>query len=202
MNSNQYLNILTTVVQLGMGALVTRGLVTGAEGDTVAGAIVALVTFFCTHNWHGGGTPPAANQPGIAPKAPLFAFALSLMLPFAGIAFVGCATSPQQVTYEAAGSTEVSVEVALAAYDQFAKAGKTSIAQNQAVAAAFAKYQAAFAVMCDAGAIYSATAATNVPAASAAFSIAISNADTELSDLENLIQSFGVTLTNNATITP
>ena len=110
---------------------------------------------------------------------------------------VGCQTTPQQVTYQAAATTSITVEQALQAYDVFAKAGKTTIAQNQQVAAAYAKYQTAFELACDAGQVYAAysiTNATGATGAQAAFSQAVANANQSLTDLKNLITSFGVKL--------
>lgn len=106
----------------------------------------------------------------------------------------GCKTTPQKVAYQAAGTTEVSVEAALTAYDAFAKAGKTTVAQNQQVAAAYGKYQQAFALACDAGSVYAATSITNSTASQAALTQATTVAAQSLSDLENLITSFGVKL--------
>ena len=60
------------------------------------------------------------------------------------------------------------------------------------VKSAFEKYQASVAVLCDAGAIYSA-AGTNTTA-SAAFSQATANAGQTLLDLENLLTAAGVKL--------
>jgi hypothetical protein len=108
--------------------------------------------------------------------------------------FVGCKSTPQQIAYNTASGTSITVETALAAYDQFAKAGKTSVVQNQQVAAAYAKYQAAMALVCDAGAVYSATSETNAAPASAALQQATSNATQTITDLVNLIRSFGVNI--------
>jgi hypothetical protein len=104
----------------------------------------------------------------------------------------GCST-PQKTAYESVSATVVVVEEAVKAYDVFAAAGKTTVAQNQQVAAAYAKYQAAMTVVIDAGAVYSATSATNAPAAQLALTQAEADFTTEASDLENLIRSFGVT---------
>lgn len=107
---------------------------------------------------------------------------------------VGCKSTPQQVAYQAAGTTSVTVETAIAGYDILAKNGKTTVQQNLQVAAAFDKYQKAFSVLCDAGAIYAATSSTNSAAAGAALQQAASNSAAELTDLVNLVQSFGVKL--------
>jgi hypothetical protein len=104
----------------------------------------------------------------------------------------GCAVTPQQATYRAAGSVSITAAEAVRIYGVFASQGKTTVAQNQAVKAAYEKYQAAFAVLCDMGGVYSAT--TNTNASAAALQTAAQNAQNELADLLNLIRSFGVTL--------
>jgi hypothetical protein len=60
MNTNQTANIFTTLIQLALGALVSRGLITGSESESLGGALAALVVFFVSHNWHS--SPP--SQPG------------------------------------------------------------------------------------------------------------------------------------------
>ena len=105
---------------------------------------------------------------------------------------LGCKSTPQAITYQTVATTSVTVETALKAYNVFAAQGKTTVAQNQAVKAAYIKYQAAFAVVCDAGAIYSFTSQTNAPAASLAVQQAIVNANRTMSDLITLIRSMGV----------
>jgi hypothetical protein len=62
------------------------------------------------------------------------------------------------------------------------------------VKAAYEKYQAAFLVACDIGAAYAATAGpTNgAGATGAALATAEANAGNELTDLLNLVRSFGV----------
>ena len=127
-------------------------------------------------------------------KTPQFKFIAALIaiaLIFAG-ATSGCKTTPQRATYVSVGATAITVEAAIHAYDVFAAQGKTTVAQNQQVKAAFLKYQAAFAVVCDAGAIYASTSGTNAPAASLALNQAIANSGQTLADLINLIRSFGV----------
>ena len=45
------------------------------------------------------------------------------------IVLSGCITNGPRLAYQVVGGTEVTVDVALAAYDAFAKAGKTTIAR-------------------------------------------------------------------------
>lgn len=105
----------------------------------------------------------------------------------------GCGSTAQQAAYKSAATTSVTVETALRAYNVFAAQGKTTIAQNQKVKAAYLKYQTAFAAVCDAGAIYAASGGTNAPA-TAALQQAVQNSSQTITDLINLVQSFGVKL--------
>lgn len=69
------------------------------------------------------------------------------------------------------------------------------VSQEIAVKAAFQKYQASMLVVCDAGVAYSTAATSDVQlTASGVLQIAIGAATSNISDLENLIRSFGVTL--------
>jgi len=198
MNNAQIANLITTVLQALLGGLVTKGLLSSSEVESVGGALGVLVVFALTHNWHATGVQASgpnngANTTNKTNVVLAFALAGALVL---GVA-AGCSTTPQQATYQAAATTEVTVEQALQAYDAWAKAGKTSVAQNQAVAAAYAKYQAAMAVVCDAGSVYAAAAentSTNTPSYSVALQQAVINANQSLADLEALIVSFGVKL--------
>jgi hypothetical protein len=109
-------------------------------------------------------------------------------------AVIGCNTTPQKVTYQSAGTAVVSVDTAMNLWGAYVAANHPPIAQEQAVKAAYEKYQAAMATACDAGAIYAATGSTNAPATSLALQQAIASVGKELVDLENLIASFGVKL--------
>ena len=106
----------------------------------------------------------------------------------------GCTSSAARMTYQAAATTEVSVETAVRAYNVFAAQGKTSVEQNRQVKLAYERYQACMAVLCDAGAVYAATAGqTNAPAA-AGLAQAAANVTTSIGDVIGLVKSFGVTL--------
>ena len=107
------------------------------------------------------------------------------------IVLSGCITNGPRLAYQVVGGTEVTVDVALAAYDAFAKAGKTTISQNVQVAHAYERFQLAFALVCDAGAVYSAGSTTNAPAAAALQQATLNSAAT-IADFLNLIRSFGV----------
>ena len=68
MNTNQTANLFTTLIQIALGALVSRGLITGSESESLGGALAALVVFFISHNWHSS---PPANPPAAGKTAPL-----------------------------------------------------------------------------------------------------------------------------------
>jgi hypothetical protein len=170
----------------GVGAFLAN-LITGP--DVVAACVLGL-TWLWGHVTHAQTASASSN--GSASKLPLTLLVAMLALPL-GLS-TGCNTTPQAAAYRAAGSTAVTVEAALAAYDQFAAAGKTTPAQNAAVKDAFLKYQRAFAVVCDAGAVYAATGQTNAPAASLALQTAVANANQSISDIVSLVKSFGVKL--------
>jgi hypothetical protein len=144
--------------------------------------------------------PPAPGN-GTAPitRLPLMlAFAcLTLFAGFTLITTSGCNTTPQTVAYQAAGTTVVTVDTAMNLWGAYVAANHPSANVELEVKSAYEKYQASMAVALDAGAAYAATSVTNATAAqqaSLAAQQAISTAGQDLSDLENLITSFGVKL--------
>jgi hypothetical protein len=116
-------------------------------------------------------------------------FSVIVVLFSACFAITGCQSSPQTVAYQSAGTLSAAVPVAMAAWDAYVKAGLSTTNQEIAVRADYEKYQAAFAVACDAGAIY----AARTTQAQAALTAAIGSSTQSISDLETLIKSFGVT---------
>lgn len=143
-------------------------------------------------------TNSTAKPTSVARKltgVPLMGFACLGLICGIGALATGCSTAtPQQITYQAAGTTVVTVDAAMKEWGAYVQAEHPSAAEEAAVRAAYDKYQAAMAAACDAGAIYASTASTNAPAASLALNQAVANASQELSDLENLISSFGLKL--------
>jgi hypothetical protein len=107
----------------------------------------------------------------------------------------GCHYTPQKIAFTAATTSAVSVETGVRVYNEFAKAGKTTFAQNRAVKQAYEKYQAALAVCADAGAAYAATASGDGShAAAAALQEAALHLGTTVTDLMNLLKTLGVKL--------
>lgn len=190
MNSDQLQSLVRTILKIGSGLLIAHGMTDTASAlnaPDVIGALTLLVSLIWSHYSHGAATPPPPpTRP--PPMGVLYILALA-----GALCVTGCASAPR-VTYQATSTSAVTVETALKAYDVFAAAGKTTPAQNAAVKAAYEKYQAAFALVCDAGAVYSATSTTNAPTASTALQAAIQNANQAIADLVALVQTFGVKL--------
>jgi hypothetical protein len=171
--------------------------------DVYLALMAAAVAFLRAGIAKGPDAPPAVNATAPATSA-TSSMKLPLMLAFACLALTtavvldGCQTTPQQVTYEAAGTATVSVDTAMSLWGTYVATNHPPVAQELAVQSAYQKYQAAMATACDAGAIYAASSVTNSAAGSSAASLAlqqaIATAGQELADLETLITSFGVKL--------
>ncbi|MDE3068615.1 MAG: hypothetical protein KGJ60_13855 [Verrucomicrobiota bacterium] len=193
MNPAQIKNIVSTILQSGLGILVGRGLITGNESNSIGGAIAALFVFFITHHWHSISSPPSPTSGGKAGgilQVLLAAFA-------AGFLSAGCASTPQQTIYRAAGSSVVSVDAAMKLWDAYVAANHPGTNAEKRVKSDFERYQSAMSVALDAGAAYAATSGTNSTAL-AGFQNAVSHSSQDLIDLESLIASFGVKLNTNA----
>lgn len=109
----------------------------------------------------------------------------------------GCNTTANQAAFQAVSTTHVTVQEAMGGWDQWIKAGKTTVSQEQAVKTAFKRWQSAMLLVCDAGAVEAASVNTNstsgATGVSGAFQQLVGSASQYQIDLINLIQSFGVT---------
>ena len=128
-------------------------------------------------------------------------FALLLMVP---ALIDGCANnSPQTVAFKTYSGTAVSVQTALGFWDTYLQSAYANAdtnkvvqlhAQEKAVQSGYMKWQAAMALVADAGAVWSAatqgTNQTTMTTALSAFGQAVSNASATQADLENAITSF------------
>jgi hypothetical protein len=190
MNSDQIASLVRTVFKIIGAFLVAHGYAKTASllgGEDIIGYVVAGIGILLSHINHASDpTTPTTNSS--AGKIPLMLLAL-LVLP--ATFFVGCSTTPQRVAYQAAGTTIVSVDTAMNFWGVYVAANHPSTNAEAQVKSAYEKYQAGIAVLTDAGAAYAATDGTN-GTASAALNVATANVATEISDLENLLSSFGV----------
>ncbi|HEV2210868.1 MAG TPA: hypothetical protein VG167_19005 [Verrucomicrobiae bacterium] len=108
----------------------------------------------------------------------------------------GCSSAPR-VAYQAAATTQVSVDTAMNLWGAYVAAVHPPVSQEQAVATAYAKYQYSMAALCDAGAVYAAYSVTNASGATgaqAALQEAMATLSQSITDLESLIAGFGVNL--------
>jgi hypothetical protein len=177
----------------GGAILVTKGLASQSDTDAAVGALMVLIGFAHSiyNKWklsQPQPAKPALTAPRQSNVAPLMLLALS-----SSLFFSGCQTTPQELSYQAAGTTIVTVDTAMNLWGAYVASNHPSTNEEAAVKSAFEKYQTAMALACDAGAAYAATGGTN-STATAALNQAVANSSQELLDLENLITSFGVKL--------
>lgn len=113
------------------------------------------------------------------------------------IQMTGCASANRN-TYVAMGTKRVTVQTGLGLWDQLVKSGKTTVAQEQAVKAAYIKVQGAAILLCDAGKALAAasqnTDATTMQKLTAAFDQAVSDYTADRNDFLNILTVYGVTL--------
>lgn len=191
-NQDQFLSLVRSILKIAGSALTAHGLTQAASwvnSEDVTGVIITLAGLFWSH-WEHSPDAPTTPPPAGANTTAIF---LAILIP--SLFLFGCNTTPQTAAYRAAGITQVSVETAMREFNQAAKAGLTTPKQNAMVKTDYIRYQNAFATMCDAGAAYSASGGTNQSLA-ASFQYAAANSTQTLGDLFTLIQSFGITLTN------
>lgn len=193
MNDNAQL--IGQILAIGLGPLIATHKIPIGNDDIakIAGALVTLGGIVWKF-WHWNKTPDAP-----APATPPLGGALHLLLicallPALCLGTVGC-KNPQQASYAAVGTVQVSVEAAMSAWNLYVGQNHPPVATELKVKAAYEKYQQAMAAVCDAGAIYAAAGVTNSAGqtgASAALQAATSNAGQTLADLVALIRSLGV----------
>jgi len=97
---------------------------------------------------------------------------------------IGC-SSVERTAYQAVGATQVSVDVAMAVWNDYVKAGKASVTQEMQVKKAYEQYQLAAFIVIDTA------KATNSKTNSAALNQVLASASTSLANLVTLIRSFG-----------
>jgi hypothetical protein len=145
--------------------------------------------------WHAGILNP--NEP-MKKYLPSVFFAVSVMcLAWAMPAFVtGCSTNSQTTAYKAASATTVTVDAAMTAWGDYVAQYHPPVAQEQAVANAYAKYQAAAVLALDAYQALLSSTSTNAAAGVNNPTVLNANAAvaSALADLVTVIQSFGAKL--------
>jgi hypothetical protein len=189
MNSDQLNSLIRTALKVIGGILLSHDLTNAAgvvNSPDFIGGVFLIVGVLWSHFSHA--TPPTSSSGPSNPGAPLM-----VLLHGGALFFSGCSTTPQQAAYQGAGTTVVSVDTAMKLWGAYVASNHPGTNTEAAVKSAYEKYQASMAVVCDAGAAYSATGGTNATA-TAALQQAVENSGQEIVDLENLISSFGVKL--------
>lgn len=189
MNQDQLNSAIRTILKIVGSALATHGLANAASlfnTEDFIGLVLLIAGIIWSHYHHGTDDPQPPQS-----KTSVYTWLLigALALGFTPV-ITGCHTTPQRVTYQAAATAGITVETAVRAYNVFAAQGKTTIEQNRQVKAAYEKYQAAYIVVCDAGAIYAGSNGANF----AELQRALDAATASQGDIINLIKSFGVKL--------
>jgi hypothetical protein len=154
--------------------------------------------------WHGvifGTNVPTQKEASAdaargALSVLLAAFVLSGLS--AGLFMVsGCGTTPQQASYQAAGTIVTSADAAMTAWGDYVAQFHPPASQEAAVKAAYQKYQATMAALVDAVQIYvtlAGSGSTNAPPALTTVTTAQQLASQSLADLLAMLTQFGVKL--------
>lgn len=182
---------LPTILGAGLGIAGVIWPAHQAQFIAIAGILVSYGVIAAANTPPSSQTPPSGSSAGgRVPIIFLFVIAGSVGL---ALGLTACSTTPQQASYRAAGTTVVTVDTAMNLWGAYVGANHPGTNEEAAVKSAYEKYQTSMAIVCDAGAAYAASGGTN-STASAAVDEAIANSSQELTDLENLIESFGVKL--------
>jgi hypothetical protein len=211
MNSSQLQSLVRLLLNTISGAIIawtaTKSAPTQNVGDFLAKFITgpdvfALALTFVAWLWGhvNHSTPTVPEQPAgpAAPISPRLTGPLMILLLGCGLWTVdcglltGCSSTPQQVAYQSAGTTIVTVDTAMGLWGAYVAANQPGTNAEAKVKFAYEKYQTAMTILCDAGTVYSMTASTN---AASVLNLAASTAAQDLLDLENLITACGVKLT-------
>jgi hypothetical protein len=182
MNTNQWTNLISTLLQALSGFAVAQGYLSKSEEETMLALGSSLVVFFVSHFIHDDTTPPTPSKTALL---------LALLLP--ALIFTGCASAPANA-YKAEGSAQITIDAAMTAWGDYVAANHPSAAVELQVRSAFEKYQQAELLAIDITAAYSSVALTNAPQATKNLTVASQNVANALSDLVALLQSFGVSL--------
>ena len=193
MNTDQFNSLIRSIIKIIGAALVAHGLTNAGSivnSPDVIGVIMTIAGLVWSHYSLStpATTPPAS--PSISSKPPLMLL-FALLLP--ALLIQGCASAPTNA-YKAEAATDATVSAAMTAWGSYVAANHPPSSQELAVRAAFEKYQAAELLAIDATASYTAATSINSSAALDAMTAASSSVAQSITDLVNLIQSFGVKL--------
>lgn len=124
----------------------------------------------------------------------ILAIFLSLGLVFTS-GMSGCKTNPETVAYKASKGSSITVEAALASWNDYVGQGKATLDQERVVKRAFEKYQTAQLAVLDAAIAYRTAkdaGATGTDTAQAKLNAAIAGASAALAGVIQLLTQFNV----------
>jgi hypothetical protein len=183
--------LFRSLIKLGAGYLLARGFADEKTAEIISAGLLALFGVIWGVIHRTSGKVPPTNTPA----APLALLCLAGSIISFGLA--GCSTSPVRAAYTAEASTQISVETVMTAWGDYVAQNHPTAATEAKVRDAYQSYQAAMVAAVDASEIFAAasTGDTNsIPASRAAAELARQAAAGRLSDLINLVRTFGVKL--------
>ena len=189
MNLETVSTVLRFVLKWGGGYLVAKGFTDDSHLEAAIAAALSLVGFMWGIYAARAAAAAKTASPKARPPSGFFPMILSALLAGGLLcgALTACNSTPQVVTYQAAGTTITSVDAAMNCWGVYVAANHPGTNAEAQVKAAFEKYQASAALVCDAGAAYAASGGTN---GIAAVNQAIANAGQNLADLQAVINIF------------
>lgn len=134
MNKDQVLSLVRTLLKVASGIAIAKGYGDSSAWEGGIGLVVALITQYFSHDSHAGDTTP---------PAPPSKLPLALLLG-ALICSQGCATFDTNA-YKTLAITATTVDSSRQAWNDYVGQGKATVAEVQAVADSYAKYQHAMA---------------------------------------------------------
>ena len=188
---DQINSVIRTILKIAGALLLQHGLTNSAtvvNSPDVLGALSLIVGLVWSHFQHGTGDTANPRPPG-GPGASVICWALiaCLALP---LTFTGCSTTATTAGYKTAAAASITIDAAMTAWGDYVAANHPPAAQEIQVKNLFEKYQAAELLAVDTVE----TLSTNNPAGLAGFQAATGQAGQALTDLVNLLISFGVKL--------
>lgn len=183
MNDSQ-ISLLRSILKIGGGYLIAKGLVDDNQLETVISSLLTLGAVVWGMLHRSGGDPTSSSNG----RTGLF-----LVLGLCGLlALPGCTMSPQKTIYNSHVTVQATVERVMQGWGDYVAKYHPPVEQEQAVADALEQYKAAEIVAIDASRMAAAalSAGTNAPAITAGVDAAQQAAQGRLTDLVSLIQQF------------
>lgn len=183
--------LLRSLVKFGAGWLVTKGYADGSTAEMIGAGFMGLVGVI----WGVMHRKKPAPQPQASGSPPLTIPLVLLLCSGLVAGTAGCSSTPETILYRAESTSQVTVEKAMLAWNDYVKEFHPTADQERAVKDLYESYQAAATAAADAGKVYAAavsSGSTNAPAVRATAELQSQAAAGRLSDLVNLLRKFGV----------